>query len=298
VKSIGSVAFITFGGSPGEDDPKYRNIQEARERLQAQARESKDFEGIFALDWSTLLAMAREWNVSVPTQVHRYSFTPIILKLISLGAFGNFDYYLYAGAGCEINTNPMAKKDLAQMIKISAERGIYVENTLLPERLYTKKEVLRECNTSNEDANSPQIMATFFMVCKKFQPSIIANVAEEWLQLASYSNGILIADDFMGSIQDSFFKAHRNDQSLFSITLKKYKVLPVHEKQRSFERFFPSIRGSRTYLWTVRNRTGETALPKSIERRMNAVLLFPLEKVLDSIHSYRTLHRWKHNSRY
>ncbi len=288
-----SIAFITFAGSPGEVDPKYRDIQQARKRLVDQARRSGDFSKAIGLDWPQLQALASAQGVPIPKDIHRYTFTPILLRLISLGAFGDFDYYLYAGSGCEINTNPLAKKDLARMMKLAKDRGIYVEHTLSPERVYTKKEVMIACGVSDADANSPQIMATFFMVCKGLHPGLIDKISEEWLQLAVDSRGILISGEFDRSIQDQVFVEHRNDQSLFSLILKKNAVASLREKQRYFRRFIPSIRGSRTYLWTPRNRTGTSVLPKGVERRINAIVLFPVENLFNLIHFNRTLLRWK-----
>lgn len=290
-----SLAFITFAGSPGEIDPKYEDIQKARERLVDQARRSEDFSNIIGLDWHQLQTLAYARGVPVPKDIHRYTFTPILLRLISLGAFGDSDYYLYAGSGCEINTNPFAKRDLARMLKIAKDRGIYVEHTLLTERSYTKKEVMNACKVSELEANSPQIMATFFLVCRGFHPGLIDKISQEWLGLAFDSHGTLLSGEFDGSIQDQDFVEHRNDQSLFSITLKKNAVIPLREKQRYFRRFIPSIRGSRTYLWTPRNRTGLSVLPKGVERRINAMALIPIEQLLDLIHFTQAIRRWKRN---
>jgi hypothetical protein len=236
--------------------------------------------------------MCSEYKIKIPLKPNRYLFTPILLKLISLNAFGRYDFYLYAGSGCEINRNYFAKQDLKKMIKFAKHNTFYVEHTLLPEKNYTKKEVLLDLNVPQKAQNSAQICATFFMVSCNSKSSKLSRISNEWLNYSTYSNGFYISDAFNPKLQISSFKAHRNDQSLFSIVLKKNGINSIPEKQRNFSKFFIGLRGSTIFLWTNRNRTGISMMPKntnSFAIGLFSYLLSPFFYVRHRIISYLRL---------
>ena len=285
-----TICFITFAGSPGETDSRYSDISKARERIILQAKTSYQFQDCISLDWKMLTNLCTKHKIKIPTNPHRYSFTPILLKLISLNAFGSFDYVLYAGAGCEINTNLFARKDLKEMINIASRDLFYIEHNLLPEKDYTKKEVFNDLQVSPESETTPQICATFFMVSTTTESEKLVAIADDWLEYSSRKNGFYISDDYNPEIQLSSFVAHRNDQSLLSIVLKKHQIKSKLEKQRNYERLFPSVRGATIFLWTNRNRSGISQIPKHTNLFMNgliATLVAPSIKLIQRIISLK-----------
>ena len=281
-------AFISFAGSPGDTDPKYSDIQGARERLINQAKKSGQFEDCIGLDWQQLAYLCDENQIKLPSEIHRYLFTPIILKLITLGAFGHHHNYFYAGAGCEINNNIFARNDLRRMIKHSDKNTFYVEHTLNPESAYTKKEVLQEFLACDRTINSPQIMATFFVLSTRADSSRLKSIADEWIRCAVHKEGFLINEQFEKEIQYSNFQAHRNDQSLFSLILKNHGIWGKTEHQRNFVRFLPAFRGSTTFLWTPRNRTPVTLLPKEVDSEILGFFMFVLSPIANTLHFFRS----------
>jgi hypothetical protein len=292
-----TIGFVTFGGSPNETDSKYSSIEEARKRIVLQAKKSGQFDKCYELDWPRLLEICRRFEVEIPKNPDRYTFTPILLKLISLKAFGTYDYILYAGSGCEINTNIFARKDLNKMIKTAKHNIFYVEHNLLPEEKYTKNEVFTDFHVPRKIQKAPQISATFFLVSCTSQEAKLSKISNEWLDYSTQRSGFYIADEFNAKHQISGFEIHRNDQSLFSIILKKNGVKSKVEKQRNFDKFFPALRGSTTFLWTNRNRTGISRLPVKTNvffYGLVAFLISPLTNLRHQILSwYRLLRNFK-----
>lgn len=292
-----SVAFISFAGSPGDTDPRYSGIQGARDRLIGQAQSTKLFADCIGLDWKQLDSLCKDFEIELPLEVHRYLFTPIILKLITLGAFGRHDNYFYAGAGCEINENFFARKDFYRMIQGSNKDVFYVEHTLNPESMYTKKEVLEELIEDAKITDSLQIMATFFVVSTYVDSNHLEIIANEWLKWSLFDNGILINDQFEKSIQHSNFQSHRNDQSLISIILKNHGIWGVRERQRNFNRFLPGFRGSTTFLWTSRNRTSNSLLPRGTNSEILGLFMFVISPAANILHFFRSKLRFVNQPR-
>lgn len=289
-----TICFVTFGGSPNETDSKYSGIAEARERIILQAKKSGQFDKCYGLDWTRLSEFCRKFEVKIPKNPDRYIFTPILLKLMSLNAFGTYDYILYAGSGCEINTNIFARNDLNKMIKTAKHNLFYVEHNLLPEEKYTKQEVFTNFHVPKKIQKTPQISATFFLVSCKSQTAKLSKISNEWLDYSTQRSGFYISDDFNSKHQISGFEIHRNDQSLFSIILKKNEVKSKMEKQRNFNKFFPALRGSTTFLWTNRNRTGISRLPVKTDVLFYGLVAFvisPLTNLRHQILSYNRLLR-------
>jgi len=283
-----SFAFISFAGSPGDTDPRYSEIQGARDRLIGQAQGSKLFADCIGLDWKQLVSLCQDFELELPSEIHRYLFTPIILKLISFGAFGGHDNYMYAGAGCEINNNFFARNDLRRMIKLSNKNTFYVEHTLNPESVYTKKEVLQKLVKTDLSVDSPQIMATFFVVSTHADHPRLEEISNEWLKWSLFDGGVLINDQFERKIQYSNFKSHRNDQSLFSIILKNHGIWGKRERQRNFIRFLPGFRGSTTFLWTSRNRTSNLLLPKGANSEILGFIMLVISPIANALHFFRS----------
>jgi hypothetical protein len=291
-----TICFLTFGGSPNETDHRYSNIEKARERILDQANKSGEFDKCLGLDWIQLSKLCRRFEIEIPQKPNRYSFTPILLKLISMKAFGDYDYVLYAGAGCEINTNYFAKNDLNKMIKTAKQNLFYVEHNLLPEGQYTKKEVFIDFNVPEKFINTPQICATFFLVSCTYQTDKLKKIANEWLEYSLHKNGFYISDKFDAKLQISNFQIHRNDQSLFSIVLKKNKVKSKKERQRNFDRFFPALRGSTTFLWTNRNRAGVSEIPVNTNLFLYGLLAFLISPITNLRHQFLSYIRLLKNS--
>lgn len=290
-----TICFVTFGGSPNETDNKYSSIGEARKRIILQAKKSGQFDKCYGLDWTQLSEICRKFKVEIPKNPDRYIFTPILLKLISLNAFGKYDYILYAGAGCEINTNFFARNDLNKMIKTAKHNTFYVEHNLLPEEKYTKQEVFTHFLVPKKNQKTPQISATFFLISCGSENTKLSKISNEWLDYSTQRNGFYISDEFNAKNQIARFEIHRNDQSLFSIILKKNGVKSKVEKQRNFNKFFPALRGSTTFLWTNRNRTGISRLPANTNLFFYGLVAFLISPLINVRHLILSRYRLLRN---
>jgi hypothetical protein len=95
------------------------------------------------------------------------------------------------------------------------------------EKHWTKRDCfqLADCDTQ-EFTNSKQILATFSL-WKKSEFTI--SFAEEWLKLAQDPRVLTDMDNQLGLPNHEGFVEHRHDQSIFSLLIKKHKIIPYRD---------------------------------------------------------------------
>jgi hypothetical protein len=254
-----NVIFLTFTGSTVGDEGKYRGIADAGNRLVHQAKKSKQFEKTFVVDWPLVENYALENFIMLPSVRNKYSFTPLLSAMALDGLFGVADYYFYAGAGCEISGSYFSQFDFHKMISKCRKSGIYVEGTRYKDISWCKKELIDFVGSHNNDLDSGQAQATFFIL--KGGHKETRKLISKWVEVSVKNNGSLIDDTYIKEVQSPLFIAPRNDQSIFSLLLKIYGFRIYLEKRRGFGKPLRNIRSSRIFIFTTRNRTGISQLP-------------------------------------
>ena len=155
----------------------------------------------------------------------------------------------YIDAGCEINSNVIAKTRLKWILK-QAELGTYLHVLDYPEINHTKKKVLDYFSLSQSDIWSPQIQATWFFLAGL--PG--KQISESWL--SSVLEDISLLDDSRDSEYAEFLQ-HRYDQSLFSCAIKQLGIAPTRFRPcYRPETFKSGLRCLFHPVWSARNRTG------------------------------------------
>lgn len=259
------VLFLTFTSS-GNSVGKYASIEEAGKRLLETAQETGLFTQCERITWRELTDFASKQNLRKPDTSLNYLFTPYLFKYV-LSERRDFDYILYAGAGCEILDNHFARKDFYKMISLAEKHGVYAEGTRYLERAWTKQELVDRINPRAENLLNGQAMATFILVSlSRHNLERVTNLIEEWFQISSERDFFFIRDDFDPLQQNEKFIAHRNDQSVLSLLLKEKGFDLQKEVKRGFGKPFPYLRGATTFLWLARNRTGTSILPTYLKR--------------------------------
>jgi hypothetical protein len=262
---MGSTIFLTFAGNTDGDAGKYSGIQDAAKRLQTQAVISGVFSSSIIVGWDEIYKFARSKGISVPLNPNKYGFTPLLAKMAISGWFGEAQNFFYAGAGCEILSNRFAKSDFKRMVRNVERLGIYVEGTRYKDISWCTNELIEKLRPSENHLNSGQVQATFFLLSKgSMFENRVNELIDEWVELAVMEDGRFLGDDFLPENQSHLFIAPRNDQSILSLLLKKYQFKIFREKRRGFGLFTRSLRGSNTFLFTSRNRTGTSSLPSNI----------------------------------
>ena len=281
-QSQSRVLFLTFS-SRKDLKGKYAEIYHAGERLMAQARSTGLFGDHIHLDWETVSSLCHKYGYPIPDTSLNYLFTPYLMNLALEGEFGSFDYFFYAGAGCEIVRNHFARFDFKKMLRIAKREGAYLEGQRYLETAWTKAEVIRRLSPDIDVLNSGQVMATFFVVSpisKKFD--VVNQVMKAWLRFSTEDNFASIRDDYDSASQSPLFIAHRNDQSLLSILTKQAKMSIQGERRRGFGPPLAATRGATTFLWVSRNRSGTSSLPRHVNSSVVGFLslvLLPLFQI-------------------
>lgn len=283
---MGSTTFLTFAGNTDGEAGKYSGIQDAAKRLQTQASTTGVFSSSIIVGWDEIYKFAKTNDVSVPLNPNKYGFTPLLAKMAISGWFGDAQNYFYAGAGCEIATNRFAKSDYKKMIKNVQKYGIYVEGTRYKDVSWCTNELIKKMNPSENHLSTGQVQATFFLLSKcSMLENRVKELIDEWVELAITEDGRFIGDDYLPENQSKLFIAPRNDQSILSLLLKKYQFRIFREKRRGFGPFFPSLRGSNTFLFTSRNRTGTSSLPRNVNNSFIGLLTLFIKPFLN-FHDY------------
>ncbi|CAN2170627.1 hypothetical protein MCEMRH37_00038 [Candidatus Nanopelagicaceae bacterium] len=275
------VVFLTFAGQPEQEDGKYTEIQAAAVRLQEQATNSGVFCSAVVVGWDEIYEFASSNNIPMPDHPGKFLFKPFLAKMAISGFFGDAHSYFYADAGCEISNNRFAKMDYKKMITKSEKSGIYVEGTRYKDISWCTSELVERISPSENHLHSGQVQATFFLISNNISNLIrVRQLIDEWLSLGTAEDGKLIGDSYIPNNQNELFIAPRNDQSILSLLIKKYGFKIYREKRRGFGNLLFSLRGSNVFLFTSRNRTGMSMLPKSISSPIIGFITITIKPVL------------------
>ena len=169
-----------------------------------------------------------------------------VMKLVEHG-----DIVFYSDCGSELNIH--GKDRFMEYIKFVEENdamgfnlGVFLEKT------YTKMDLFKYMNTSEEDINSGQIMSGAFFL-KKTDDNL--KMLNEFNELCKFNNYHFIDDSPSIEPNDETFIENRHDQSCFSILMKKYKNFCIPDETY----FYPDwIKGIKYPIWALRNKTGNS----------------------------------------
>ena len=126
------------------------------------------------------------------------------------------DVLIYLDVGCEVSDNPRAIKKLIDYVNLSKEKGIVVFQNSQPEKKYTHNKVYDFFSYDpNNIEGDIQISASVLVISNI---DLSRNIINEWVLACLYDNGKLAFNETMTSPG----VAHRNDQSIFSLLIKKY----------------------------------------------------------------------------
>jgi hypothetical protein len=177
----------------------------------------------------------------------------VILRAVS-GEFGVVDEVIWIDAGCEVNSFITARRKFSQRSDVALSKGLWTHALYSAESEFTKKEVL-----SHYLASDPNPKIQFQANYMHFSTSNTSALLEKWLEMTLF--GIENLDFKIRQKQDTCFKEHRNDQSLFSIACKTYSVSPDIFNLTT-GRGISLLRSLNEPVWISRNRTGISIIPR------------------------------------
>jgi hypothetical protein len=254
----GKWIFVTFA----EGDAA---LKSAGERIGQQAEESGLFDLILIFDDKRLREFSdvyRSMDFEDLKSEKGFGFwvwKPILIQEILNRYFSTGTEYeglLYADAGCEILVNTFATiqfRNFCQRLKV---QGMGFGLSEHPEHKYTKKKIELELNVPLDSMNSIQREAGWICVVPN---SRVIQFFRDWAYYSTQCGRAYLDEQSYGYSESPSFIASRHDQSLFSVLSKKYGFSATPMK--TF-RNFGSILNASNLIWTARNKTGVTKIPR------------------------------------
>ena len=242
-----TVGLVTFGDGG-------LNWKHAANRLAVEARASRLFSVVADYDSKSLQGRldSKIWKFmrNNPKGYGYWIWKPLII-LDFIAKNPEIEIVCYLDAGVELNINQNSVKKFEEYLQTAQECGHLVFALNLPEIQWTKRELFDALKTPVEDQLSSQIQATAFFMTKESA----SNFCGQWLEIMQFENFSLLTDKIEPELQDSTFRAHRHDQSIFSLLAKKYGPDAIIHEENLY--FAPNwTKGEDFPFWAVRNRTG------------------------------------------
>jgi hypothetical protein len=210
-------AFITFGAGG-------QNYEDACSRLTHQASQMNVFDTIIAFSENDLKDDNEFWSkhsdfiLKNKRGYGNWLWKPYLIKK-QMDKMKDGDILLYLDAGCELD---IKKRDRMIECFSIVEKDLIIGTTLKNhlEKHWTKMDLFIELDlVAHTYLNSKQRQGgvNMFYVCGD-----VRKLVDEWYTISSIYN--LLDFSKGNNINDPEFKEHRNDQSIFSLLTKKYKI--------------------------------------------------------------------------
>jgi len=206
--------FITYAEGYNKLGISFKDLQEKSVRS---ATDLNLFDKIYCLDSKSIDPIFYEENKSILSQKKGGGFwlwKPYFINRL-LEKINDGDYIFYADAFV------FFIKDLKPLYQIldAKTKGILVFDVGHNEKIFTKKYVFEKLNCLDKKyTETNQVLASFFLLKKN---DFTVNFFKEYLK---YCKDEKLLTDIEISENFSEFKAHRHDQSIFSLLLKKNNV--------------------------------------------------------------------------
>jgi hypothetical protein len=161
---------------------------------------------------------------------------------------------LWIDSGCEFNGNSFSIRKLRTFFDHADKFGVAAFSLATPENQYTKRYVIRRVNPGCFSDESNQFQATWFIISGNRGEKIIKKWTNHVLE------GIEMIDNVSLENEIEKFQSNRNDQSIFSLLCKKYRVEPITYTAVDGKRLRSKLRGFSHPIWTSRNLTDKSII--------------------------------------
>jgi hypothetical protein len=246
------IIFITFGGG-------HENYHNAVKRICHQAKNFNIFYKIYGFTEIDLINDPIFWKdhsnfiVNNMRGIGYWIWKGYLLKkIMDSEDVNDNDIIIYVDCGCELNINGKDKfLEYLELTNTYNNLAFYMD---LSEKKYTKMDLFKYMNTSIDDMNSGQIMATCIFL-KKTTKNI--NFLIELNNLYCVNNYHFIDDTQSIEFNDKDFNENRHDQSCYSLLIKKYNMFKIPDETY----FDPNwINGIKYPILAFRNKSGDSIL--------------------------------------
>lgn len=247
--------FITAG--IGSDD-----LYLAAERLISQVKYLNIFDDYVIVTERDLIEIAPwlyEWYSLEELKKSRgygfYAWKAAIAKAAMDGYWGVVEVICYLDAGCEVLPGRRSRRLMLRWVRKAKTTGVVGFSSFAPEWKYTKSELLELFPHSENDVATDQFQSGTWLLSGPFGKT----VADEW-NLISSTKESMTNDKYEEEVPG--FVAHRHDQSVFSMVLKKHSIKPERLlTPYPKNKFLANLTAIRSPIWATRNRSGNTVIP-------------------------------------
>lgn len=236
--------FLSFGN---------RDYYTALDRIKAQAKQFNIFDFIFIFNDKELENFENFWKthqyfILENPKGHGYWLWKPFLVLKTLEKMDENDILVYADAGCNLNIH--GKERLGEYFVIAEESKFGILSFQMGgnlEKSWTKMDLIKFLDCSQQELNSGQLIATAFVLRKCFHS---VELVRKWFETSCLYH--YLDDSKSKSQNDVSFHEHRHDQSIFSILRKKYGTEILQDETW----FHPDwINDGRNYpIWGTRSK--------------------------------------------
>jgi hypothetical protein len=184
-----------------------------------------------------------------------YAWKAAIAQAAMNGYWGIAEVICYLDAGCEVLPGRRSKRLMLGWVHKAKNIGVVGFSSFAPEWKFTKSELLKLFPNSEIDVATDQFQSGTWLLSGPFGKSI----ADEWNLICSTSESM--TNDKCEEEVPGFI-AHRHDQSVFSLVLKKHSIKPERLlTPYPKNKFLANLTAIRSPIWAARNRSGNTLLP-------------------------------------
>lgn len=243
-----TIILITFASRHHIDNRGRRQPgQYSTDRLVAEATASGYFDRVIAYDENDLdrrfYKQHKKFITNNPRGYGYWLWKPQ-LALQTLAGMKGGDILCYIDAGSTISTTPAARRRMADYIRLvqtSPFDNLGFQMNHLPEHCYSKNDLFQFLRVKPNDSNirdSGQLVGGIWFIKKSPRSK---KLLTSWLKTGEHYH--LIDDSPSITANHPAFRAHRHDQSIFSIIRKQQgaTLLPDETWQEQFDYSFPIL---------------------------------------------------------
>ena len=177
------------------------------------------------------------------------------------------DRVIYLDAGCDVSGNSTFAAVEELWAGVAGKSGLVFKMSDIPEWKFTKKSLASEISATETMMNDSQITASVFCLKREFA----LEICNQWLSVMKNAEYAHLTDEISDEAEG--FVAHRHDQSMLSLIVKKYHSERVLVQDlRDFEE-------TNSWIKISRNRSSLSV----DDQRLKAKTIKLCEKIVDRI---------------
>lgn len=252
-----------------------KDFEGAAKRLASQAEKCHLFSKVLSIDTNLLISLIPELSPRLKTDTGGntpgfgyYSWKSRIARFAIDGHFGTFDGVVLVDAGCEFHLSAKSHQTLRDYLLSATGCGVAAFQISTPECRLTKSRIFKYFPTVSPEDTSEQ-----------FQSGILFIDVQNGRKMIEMWDSIVWDDirnvDNQLDLERNDFYAHRHDQSVLSLVLKKYGIRALHPNPPGLVRGLRgSFKANAFPIWWGRNRTGKSMIPLYIQKYGNFTYSF------------------------